>query len=77
LAEHQGWSELDKLGKDVRSGWETMSADEKRTIGKCFISSIRVFRRTGPATNQFNPDRVTIIWRNDDIRAELALLPGG
>ncbi len=72
LAEHQGWSELDELGKDPRSVWEAMSADGKRTVCHTFIASIRVRRRrSAPASNQFNPERVTVIWRTDEIRAAL------
>ena len=72
LAEHQGWSELDRLGRDPRTVWETMSADDKRTVCHTFIASIRVHRRrSAPASQQFNPERVTVTWRSDEIRAAL------
>ena len=73
LAEHQGWTELDRLGNNPRSVGGTMSADHKRTVShpSSFITSIRVHRNSGPASSRFNFDRVAIVRHNSEIRAEL------
>ena len=49
--------------------WPTLSIDRQRAVIQLFIHTIALGRRTIKAT-RFDPDRITIVWR-DDISSDL------
>jgi DNA invertase Pin-like site-specific DNA recombinase len=51
------------IGGEVQSSWDSMSAEDKRSIIKSLINEIEVNKAPTPGSNRFDPDRVNIFFR--------------
>ncbi len=58
LASQHGRSALSSLGGKVQSGWNKMSADDKRAILKSVIERIEVAKAPNLGSHNFDPDRL-------------------
>ena len=63
LASLRGESVLDKLGGDIQSQWDDLSADDKRLVIESVVTEISVMRPFIRGRNRFDSDRVVITLR--------------
>jgi site-specific DNA recombinase len=59
----RGTTALGRLGGEVQSSWDSMSAEDKRSIIKSLINEIEVSKAPTPGSNRFDPDRINIFFR--------------
>ena len=67
LASLRGRTALSRLGGDVQSGWQDMSADDKRSILLSIVDRIEVGKATNPGSHNFDPDRLKVVFRYEAI----------
>jgi len=76
LATLRGHSALDRLGDDVQANWDSMSADDKRSIIQSLVAHIEIKSVLKHGYNRFDPDRVNIVFRSEQFGKVLVGLLG-
>jgi DNA invertase Pin-like site-specific DNA recombinase len=71
-----GKTALSRLGGEVRSDWEQMSAEDKRAVLRSLVDHIKVNRATNPGSNRFDPGRLNIVFRYDALAKMVHLYKG-
>lgn len=67
LATLRGHSALDRLGGGVQANWDSMSADDKRSVIQSLVARIEVAKATNLGSHVFDPERVSMEWRSEKI----------
>ncbi len=76
LASLRGRTALSRLGGDVQSGWQDMSAEDKRAIILSLVDRIEVGKATNLGSHNFDPDRVKVAYRTAAIQKMVRMYRG-
>lgn len=76
LATLRGRTAVSRLGGDVQSSWDEMSADDKRSIILSLITHIEIKPSARQGRHTFDPDRLNIVFRYEPISKMVHLYRG-
>jgi len=71
-----GTTALSRLGGDVQSSWDQMSAEEKRSVLLSVVAHVEVGKAKKPGSRYFDSDRVKVAYRTAAIQKMVQLHRG-